>query len=84
MLNPKKFLEHAPKDSVLLVRGHHMSETTEELKILNGKAINVTGWDDSIELMCAADVLITDYSSIVFDWYCSKPVILLCFRLRKL
>jgi CDP-glycerol glycerophosphotransferase len=76
LLNIDEFIEHAPKDAILLIRSHHMSYSTEELKGLTGRVKNVSEWDDAIELMCASDVLITDYSSIVFDWYCSrKPVI---------
>ncbi|CAM3981017.1 CDP-glycerol glycerophosphotransferase family protein [Mesobacillus zeae] len=76
MLDPEQFLKHAPKDSVLLIRSHHMSSSDGKLERLKGRVIDVSGWDDAIELMCASDVLITDYSSIVFDWYCSrKPVI---------
>ena len=53
-----------------------MSASSDALGNLEGRAIDVSDWDDAIELMCAADILITDYSSIVFDWYCSKkPVI---------
>ncbi len=76
MLNTEKFLEHAPQGSILLVRGHHMSEVTEELKHLHGSSIDVSEWDDVVEIICAADVLITDYSSIVFDWYCTKKPVL--------
>jgi CDP-glycerol glycerophosphotransferase (TagB/SpsB family) len=76
MLDPEKFLKHAPKGSVLLIRSHHMSSSEDKLSKLSGRVVNVSDWDDAIELMCAADVLITDYSSIVFDWYCSrKPVL---------
>ena len=76
MLDPVKFLDSAPDNSLLLIRGHHMSASSEVLGNLEGRAIDVSDWDDAIELMCAADILITDYSSIVFDWYCSKkPVI---------
>ena len=76
LFDPQKFMDNAPDNSVLLIRTHHMSEATEALKNLEGKVIDVSGWDDAIELMCAADILISDYSSIVFDWYCSKkPVI---------
>ncbi|WHY91245.1 CDP-glycerol glycerophosphotransferase family protein [Neobacillus cucumis] len=76
MLDHEKFIKNAPEGSVLLVRSHHMSSSEGKLDKLAGRVINVSTWDDAIELMCAADVLITDYSSIVFDWYCSrKPVI---------
>lgn len=76
MLDPEEFLDNAPKDSVLLIRTHHMSDEGNELKGLKRRAIDVSNWDDAIELMCASDILISDYSSIVFDWYCSKKPVL--------
>ncbi|MEY8349285.1 CDP-glycerol glycerophosphotransferase family protein [Bacillus cereus] len=76
LLDTEEFIKHAPDNAVLLVRSHHMSKSDDELKNLKGQVIDVSQFDDAIELMCASDVLITDYSSIVFDWYCSrKPVI---------
>ena len=60
-----------------------MSELNE-LDNVAENVINVTDWDDALELMCASDILITDYSSIVFDWYCSKkPVIYFVPDLEK-
>ena len=74
--SPEKFLENAPQNSTLLIRFHHLSNYAPSLNGLQGSVVDVSHWDDAIELMCAADILITDYSSIVFDWYCSKkPVI---------
>ena len=74
--DPEQFLESAPKDSTLLVRFHHLSDYATSSDGLPDNVVDVSDWDDAIELMCAADILITDYSSIVFDWYCSKkPVI---------
>lgn len=76
MLDVDRFIKNAPEGSVLLVRSHHMSASSGKLDHLVGQVIDVSGFDDAVELMCAADVLITDYSSIVFDWYCSrKPVL---------
>lgn len=76
LFSPDKFMDNAPLNSVLLIRSHHMSESSEELSDLKENILDVSDWDDATELMCAADILITDYSSIVFDWYCSKkPVI---------
>ena len=76
LFNPDEFLRHAPRNSKLLIRSHHMSDSDEKLSEYEKSIIDVSSWDDAVELMCAADVLITDYSSIVFDWYCSKkPVI---------
>lgn len=76
MLDVEGFLKRAPADATLLIRAHHMSEAGEGLSALAGRAIDVSGEDDAAEMMCAADVLITDYSSIVFDWYCSKRPVL--------
>lgn len=73
-------LAETPDEYVYLIRAHHMSEasdlknqfTDEQRK----RIIDVSGWDDAIELMCAADVLVSDYSSIVYDWACSrKPTV---------
>lgn len=76
MFDTEEFIKKAPDNSVLLIRSHHMSDSNETLKNLHGRVIDVSGFDDAVELMCASDILITDYSSIVFDWYCSKkPVI---------
>src|SRR5690606_33857304 len=76
LLDTQQLLREAPKNSVLLVRSHHMSSSEDKIANLEGRVIDVSGFDDAIELMCASDILITDYSSIVFDWYCSKkPVI---------
>ncbi len=76
LFDPREFLNHAPENSVLLIRSHHMSDSQKVLSEFEDSIIDVSSWDDAVELMCAADVLITDYSSIVFDWYCSKkPVI---------
>jgi CDP-glycerol glycerophosphotransferase len=76
LFDPEEFLKNAPENSVLLIRSHHMSQSDEVLDEYKNSIIDVSHWDDAVELMCAADILITDYSSIVFDWYCSKkPVI---------
>lgn len=73
--NPQEFLKNAPNNSILLIRFHHLLDSDETLEY-SENIIDVSDWDDAVELMCASDILITDYSSIVFDWYCSKkPVI---------
>ena len=38
---------------------------------------NVSSYPDMIDLLCSADVLVTDYSSCMFDYmYSYKPIIL--------
>ncbi|MDL2211455.1 CDP-glycerol glycerophosphotransferase family protein [Erysipelotrichaceae bacterium OttesenSCG-928-M19] len=71
-LDIEKLISDLGNDVVLLIRSHHMSASDEVLEKLKGQIINVSKFDDAIELMCAADLLITDYSSIIYDWYCTK------------
>jgi CDP-glycerol glycerophosphotransferase len=60
--------------AVVLVRGHSRTllpgtDTT------GARVIDVTGFPDTAQLMLAADALITDYSSIMFDFTVTgKPV----------
>ncbi|WP_221585223.1 CDP-glycerol glycerophosphotransferase family protein [Microbacterium sp. G2-8] len=53
--------------SVVLVRGH--SRTLQPGRSVSGpRVIDVTGFADTALLMLAADALITDYSSVMFDF----------------
>lgn len=64
------------KQSVILLRGH--ANTAHDQVITEDGVINVTGHPDVNDLILASDVLITDYSSIMFD-YCvtGKPMLFL-------
>ena len=54
-------------DAVVLVRGH--SRTLVPGRSASGpRVIDVTGYADVSRLMLAADALITDYSSVMFDF----------------
>lgn len=54
-------------DSVVLVRGH--SRTLMEGRDASGpRVIDVTGFPDTSLLLLAADALVTDYSSVMFDF----------------
>lgn len=53
--------------AVVLVRGH--SRTLGQGSDLSGpRVIDVTGYPSTAELMLASDALITDYSSVMFDF----------------
>ncbi|MFD5224983.1 CDP-glycerol glycerophosphotransferase family protein [Microbacterium sp. NPDC058342] len=57
----------AQTDSVVLVRGH--SRTLEPGRDRSGaRVIDVTGYPETARLMLIADALITDYSSVMFDF----------------
>jgi CDP-glycerol glycerophosphotransferase len=54
-----------------LIRLHHLSRKAlpdDAFEAFNGFAHNVSAAPDTTELMAAADILITDYSSIFFDF----------------
>ena len=59
----------------VLVRGHSVSLRRGE-NVRAAGVIDVTTFNDPTDLMAAADVLVTDYSSIMFDFSVTrKPVI---------
>jgi CDP-glycerol glycerophosphotransferase len=62
-------------DHVLLVRGH--SSTWEHGRDHAAPGlIDVTGYPDVSDLLLVSDVLVTDYSSVMFDWVpTGRPVV---------
>lgn len=61
---------------IVMVRGHHMITDTFDFNIKEN-VINATEYPDMQELLCAADILITDYSSSIWDFsLMNKPSIL--------
>ena len=63
------FRESFHKDCVVLVRMHPlMIKEAENFYSYDASVINATGYSDSQEILLASDALITDYSSIVFDF----------------
>ncbi|WFN90581.1 CDP-glycerol glycerophosphotransferase family protein [Arcanobacterium wilhelmae] len=65
-------------DVIVAVRAHHQDfdPSWAELETA-GRVINVSDWPDVNDLLLAADVLVTDYSSIMFDFsQLNKPTVL--------
>ncbi|MGM7672046.1 CDP-glycerol glycerophosphotransferase family protein [Microbacterium sp. A93] len=64
-IDPQRLAEQT--DAVVLVRGH--SRTLRPGRDQSGaRVIDVTGYPETARLMLAADALITDYSSVMFDY----------------
>ena len=62
---------------ILLGRYHHFLRNYIESKSWKGDVINVSDYPDAQELLVAANILITDYSSIMWDFSLQrKPVFL--------
>ncbi|MGH8960349.1 MAG: CDP-glycerol glycerophosphotransferase family protein [Jatrophihabitantaceae bacterium] len=70
-----RFAADLPPGQLLLVRGH--SRTLGHGRELQGeRLLDVTGYPDVAELMLIADVLVTDYSSVMFDFASTgKPLV---------
>ncbi|MGW3496893.1 CDP-glycerol glycerophosphotransferase family protein [Streptomyces sp. NPDC001020] len=68
------------EDTVLLVRGHYFyGGATSPLSGLrrSGRVIDVSSYDPVEELSLAADALVTDYSSIMFDYAnLNRPIVI--------
>jgi CDP-glycerol glycerophosphotransferase (TagB/SpsB family) len=65
-------------DVVVLVRGHYTATQDAEAFAGHARVHDVTRYPDIAELYLAADVLVTDYSSVMFDFVLTdKPVVLL-------
>lgn len=74
-----RFAETIGPDYVVLVRAHYFYGRVPALAELEaaGAIVNVTGYPDVQELCLAADILITDYSSIQFDFAnLNRPIVL--------
>jgi CDP-glycerol glycerophosphotransferase len=71
-------------DYVILVRGHHHMADDVPAGPRPGFAINVTGYPDISELFLVSDVLITDYSSVMFDFApTGRPILFFTYDLEQ-
>ena len=55
-------------DSVLLIRGHQLVASEIDAAMFGGFVRNVSSYPDIRDLYLVSDVLITDYSSVMFDF----------------
>ena len=79
----KKWERELGSAYVLLVRAHY--EVSKCMKIENNDFVrNVTDYPDINELYIAADILISDYSSVFFDYSITgKPILHFCYDYTK-
>jgi CDP-glycerol glycerophosphotransferase len=61
---------------VILIRMHHLIVSIQGLEQTKGFAYNVSQYDDVQELSLISDILITDYSSVFFDFAVTRKPIL--------
>jgi CDP-glycerol glycerophosphotransferase len=71
-------------DHVLLIRGHHQLASDTRAGSRPGFALNVTGYPDVTDLFMITDVLVTDYSSVMFDFAVTgKPMLFFTYDLAQ-
>lgn len=71
---PKKVIEKFFEKYVVLYRGHYLTKLEDDIE---GEIVDVTNYDNLNELMLISDVLISDYSSLIFDYsVLEKPIYL--------
>ncbi len=69
-------------DYVILLRGHHQMAEDVPDAAYPGFVINVTRYPDISELCLVSDVLLTDYSSVMFDYASSgRPMLFFTYDL---
>jgi len=82
-LNLQRWQERLGKDFVLLFRAHY--EVARVMGIEDNSFVkNVSAYPSLNELMMASDLLISDYSSIFFDYSVqAKPMLCYCYDYDK-
>ncbi|WP_328297018.1 bifunctional glycosyltransferase family 2 protein/CDP-glycerol:glycerophosphate glycerophosphotransferase [Streptomyces sp. NBC_00435] len=71
------------EDHVLLVRGHHRVNEQVRDAVRDGFVVDVSRWHDPTDLLLVADVLISDYSSAIFDFaHTDRPILLFTYDLE--
>ena len=76
------WMAQVPEDYVLLLRYHHLV-MAPELTNFGNRIISVSDYGDTQELLAISDCLVTDYSSIFFDYLNrDKPIIYYAYDLH--
>ncbi len=82
-LNFDKWREALGDEYVVLFRTHYFVANTFSFDKYGGFVINVSDYDDINHLYVISDLLITDYSSVVFDYAVLKrPVLFYMYDLK--
>ena len=82
-LDVARFTERLGPDVTLLVRSHNMVTGRTRLGRLPG-VVDVSYHPDIRDLYLAADALVTDYSSVMFDFAVTgKPILLFAYDLER-
>jgi CDP-glycerol glycerophosphotransferase len=76
--------ERLGEDYVILLRGHHHMADDVPVGTRPGFVLNVTAYPDISELFLVTDALITDYSSVMFDFApTGRPILFYTYDLEQ-
>src|SRR5690606_11440098 len=71
-------------DTIILLRLHYLLSNKMSKMVLPENVINASEYEDIQELYLISDVLITDYSSVMFDYaLLGRPMIFYCYDLEE-
>lgn len=83
-LDPDYMKRNLGDEYVLLIRTHYFIADSLDISALGGFAVNVSRYDDITELYLISDILITDYSSVFFDYAnLKRPMLFFTYDLEK-
>ena len=83
-LDLKLLRERLSNDYVLLLRTHYFIADNVDVTGVEDFVYNVSKYDDIAELYLISDILITDYSSVFFDYTnLKRPMIFFMYDLEK-
>ncbi|HIP11633.1 MAG TPA: CDP-glycerol glycerophosphotransferase family protein [Arcobacter sp.] len=83
-INLLKWQKILGNEYVILIRMHHLITKIKGLEEAEGFAYNVSKYDDIQELSLISDILITDYSSVFFDFAVTKkPILFFAYDIKE-
>ena len=83
-LNLSRMRERLGDEYAVLLRTHYFIADTIDVSSFGGFAYNLSRYDDISELYLISDILITDYSSVFFDYAnLRRPMLFYTYDLEK-
>lgn len=83
-LDFEKFVSQFGDEYVLLVRFHYLVSENLDLSKVEPNVLDVSNYPDIAELYTISDVLITDYSSVMFDYaHLMRPILFYVYDLEE-
>lgn len=83
-LDLHRMKEQFGDEYIILLRMHYVVASNMDLTDLEGFAYDVSGYSDISELYLMSDILITDYSSVFFDYAnLKRPILFYTYDIEK-